>query len=743
MNMLLAAMWPRTLRQGVLLGCAIGALVAMLGPGARAAGAFPSYPSTCPIVDRLGFYGSWVPNCLVDEGAFLAPSQTTWSNARSPATMSISPEIVRYGERFKVTIHSPYPPCQQDGQPTPTGCFDRHTGFSGLYLRLLPDANPEFVRPPYYSTVRQAGTCYAPTSCTFWFVRPPAPSTEANLTSHWIVGLMQMTLEIGVFGSIQNPARIDTFRVEEPLRLCASSKPCVAQVSGNVTQQGGSGQGVADVTVDAGCSGGGSTITDAAGGYSFLLPPGPCAISPRPPQGSSATPKRRVVHVGNNAIGGVNFQVSCSPSSTGSGGAANECPLKAFLKVVGPIADVGTRSGLSVDNLDPTEGPVNFTVGSFSKTMNPIAEPFAAGQRCVSGCANLLLTVIDPATGQPPSQPATVDARLGQIDTANAPRLQQRGTQILCAQSEIQVAEQCGTSLTGLKTDASGQLHLIYWAPGEMVKAHSSVDVTVTPTCTQSSCPGGGKPATVTADLAVKPYLIYHNTKGEIPVKELEVLMQLFDNLGIFDLKTFAIHTILERDIEFLYEQELIAEKAVELISGPYGYAAFGLIDVAQAWGEVKEEDGIASAFLKATGLSATGLFDEPFEKQIPVAPNPALIQMLIAGGGNFLHIGTGSILKTLGETLIEQQHRLHRTKPVPEQVRLAVYETSNCNEVNPTFCGTGYAASPGIKPELCFHISFFNSLPGGTYDVDGCISQYDPIAWTDSQRQGLNTSLP
>ena len=126
--------------------------------------------------------------------------------------------------------------------------------------------------------------------------------------------------------------------------------------------------------------------------------------------------------------------------------------------------------------------------------------------------------------------------------------------------------------------------HRVYWAPGEMVTAHSEVTVSATKDCSgAATCKresGSGS-----APLIVEPYPIYQ-AGGTIPVQEVEVLLVLTGNASLFDLRSFSVHTILERDIEWLAAQELVAEHAMKLISGPYGYAVFELMNAAQALGE-------------------------------------------------------------------------------------------------------------------------------------------------------------
>ncbi len=80
------------------------------------------------------------------------------------------------------------------------------------------------------------------------------------------------------------------------------------EVSGKITRARFGGQGAVGVHIRASCPGGGSTTTDAAGGYNFLLRRGPCTIAAVLPAGERATPAQRKVKVTHD-IGGVDFRV--------------------------------------------------------------------------------------------------------------------------------------------------------------------------------------------------------------------------------------------------------------------------------------------------------------------------------------------------------------------------------------------------------------------------------------------------
>ncbi len=408
--------------------------------------------------------------------------------------------------------------------------------------------------------------------------------------------------------------------------------------------------------------------------------------------------------------------------------AAVSCPLKVFVKIVGPIANYGTRSGLSVDNLLPNEGPVNFTVGTFSQTQNPLTEPFSGGQKCVSGCANLLITVIDPTTNKPPSGGAKVTADLGTIDTQDAPDLSQQGHQFICTQVDAPASPECGSTLSSLKTDQYGQVHLLYWAPGELVTAHTNLIVRATATCS-TTCSSGERSGEAQQTIGVRPYQIY-SAHGALSPEAMSQLLTFTGNAGFYDLKVAAVHRYLELYLEWLAQQEVIAERAVEVTVGPIGYAiAEVAIPLAQAWSEHSEEVAVIAGLLKSLNLNPAGLFAEPFAKSVP-AVDDHFQQLLLTGAGNSFHIGAGGLLWTLGERVNERLRQLKQHTPVAERVRLTVYEASSCDLRDPV-CGTGYgAATSGITPALCMHFAWSGAA---TYDDVACF-RYNAVAWVSAQ---------
>ena len=476
----------------------VAAAITLSAASAQSAAAL-AYPSTCPIANPNGY--APFKNCLIDTEARQIPTgslaNTTISLQRPEVGINVSPRVVRFGQKFTVSAVESFPPCEFNDIPsTPSGCVNSgRSGLTGFYLRLLPLLPPQLdvVGPSQYPMLRQSGPCSIPTRCTYEFVAPgPADaSTAARLLRHWIVAGVNVYIQRGVEQGtnrvqwLQDPARTDRAEVEAAIRLCPPSVPCPSEVSGTVTQQGSSRTGVGGVSVRAACPSGSTTTTDANGRYSFVLNQGECAISVTPPSGETATPQERRVHVSpSHNLAGVDFQVGCNHDKTARALAGAACPLKVFVKVEGPITNVGTWSGLHVEaprsgQSFGGEGPVKFTTAMLSKQ----GQSVKVVQKCLSGCANLLVTVIDPRTHRPPDPSATVTAELTGIDT---PRPHMEGEQSLCTQSETPQATQCGTKLADLSTDARGQVHLIYWAPGTVGTLHTHLIVAAT-ACTSSS----------------------------------------------------------------------------------------------------------------------------------------------------------------------------------------------------------------------------------------------------------------
>jgi hypothetical protein len=421
---------------------------------------------------------------------------------------------------------------------------------------------------------------------------------------------------------------------------------------------------------------------------------------------------------------------------------AETCPLKVFVRVVGPIVNVGTRSGLAVDHKD---GVVNFTVNTVSKLGSVFAGPLEVGQRCMSGCANLLVTVVDPHTGDPVPD-ATVTATLGQLGAAKSISGALAGEQFLCLQSDHPGANSCGTSLSSL-SNAKGQLYLIYWAPGETAMSTSSISVTAQK-CS-SSCTAGQQEGSAQTGVTIMPYTIYEHDDGTISAAEIKSLITAVGEGKLYNKNhEAASEEGFELAIHWLASQDKAAKKLVSTVLGPVGYSLIKLVEVAQLLAEahsgLKEEQMLVAALLEAVDMPGIGMFDEPFERDIPAEPNSYLRQAVISGLGLADGIGGGSgVLWDLGKALIEQYSSISKSFAVqPEHVDVKVDEISSCNSARPD-CGPGYPSQSGIRPRLCLILAFSNHAPGNdTFGTNFCMSQYDPVAFAVTQSD-LNTELP
>jgi hypothetical protein len=352
------------------------------------------------------------------------------------------------------------------------------------------------------------------------------------------------------------------------------------------------------------------------------------------------------------------------------------CPLKVFVKVVGPIANVGTRSGLAVDRKLRKDGPVNFTIPTVSKTESVFAGPLEVGQKCLSGCANLVVTVIDPATGKTvPSADVTAD--LANIDSQGFPALEQQGDQFVCLQSDDPSPASCSVNLGGLSTDANGELHLIYWAPGEVVPGHAKL--TITATKCSATCTAGQQMGSASTTLTVTPYVIYKHQGGVLGAEAVKSLIDAVDDPKLLSqLVSHASSHVLSTALEWLAHEELLSKHVIELAVGPEGFAVIEALEltkeIAEGFKGIKEEQGIAAEYLKALDLSSTGLYSEPFEHDIAAPVNPAWQQTLLAGLGNLGHIGAGGVLWDLGENLVKFYDHHRRFGVLPERVGVSVF---------------------------------------------------------------------
>jgi hypothetical protein len=435
------------------------------------------------------------------------------------------------------------------------------------------------------------------------------------------------------------------------------------------------------------------------------------------------------------------------PKCGTTGAASSAACLQAYIKIVGPIPNVGTRSGLSVDNYVPSDGPMNFTKRTGSANATPLVEAASTGQQCVSGCANILIKVVNKATHKAATN-AVVNVSLGPIDSGEAPALHQQGTQFLCLQTDSSV-QHCGTSLDGLKLDENGQVRLLYWAPGELVSAHVELYAQA---CTASACALRRAQSKIT----VYPYRIFHY-QGELSPETVAALVEMVREEGYFDIASHAAEFSLEATAKAWIELLGVQSHAVELALGPIGFAvAFTLIDLAHATSELLEEAGLRGAFFDASGLSEAGLLSDEFAKVLPPFASAEIEGEVLSGGKVITH--PSGWLWELGKQLAEEYpyHTFHTlTDLKPEPLDLSVYETSYCSQyANQQFhsvgeeahCGPGYGSlhSPNMHTDFCIDIvQLVVPICGGQYDAPIWVVSQEGVDKKLHHPGALDTSLP
>ena len=548
------------------------------------------------------------------------------------------------------------------------------------------------------------------------------------------------------------------------------------EISGRLTVQGSGGLPAPGVTVGASCPSGGTTTTDQDGRYEFLVDKGSCTIAPQLKPGDIATPQQRVVDVTSGSHYNVDFLVPCDAvvfSSTdnqlveGARRPAGEilgtlttktatsnhsCALTVTVQQLQPL-----RSGLAVDK-EGGYGPVNFTVGTAAE---PYTERNEAGQRCMSGCANLLITVTDALTHKP-VEGATVEASLSRTAADSRSQGDPYGNEFLCIQSDKPVPD-CGDGVS-YNTDAKGHVHLLYWTPGVSPgPSGSGWSVTLKVTahkCGVASCSlhqqsGKAKPMTLTA----QPYVIYQHT-GQLGAKEVALLVKLAQEPDLIVFELAADHyaeTLIEQALETL---ELFEEHAAS-IAGAAGLVVSTVVKAVEASTKLKEQRGLIATLLVAEDLSTLGLGEDVYANEVPVDANLAFRDAILNNLGivptpfNPKTLEPDGVLWSDANALSTQAKELPRLFSHPpvqsEQINLKVYEVSHCDEGYP-LCGPGYRDLPaqaqsttvenhhGIQPELCFYFTGYNGLPGLDWTDHFCIG-YDAPFWVDTQ-PGLNNGL-
>ena len=431
-----------------------------------------------------------------------------------------------------------------------------------------------------------------------------------------------------------------------------------------------------------------------------------------------------------------------------SSGAGQGCPLDITGQVIqnggehfyvnaeGKAAEV--RSGFGVRTYK-SEGPVTFYVPS----ADPLYRvPGATGEECLSGCANVVITVKNPATHKPVAG-ADVGASLASIASSTPSRPSSTvtgvsggtplgGDQFLCDDRG------CSSDLSNLTTDKNGQVGFTYWAPGETQPESTTLSVSARESCARS-CPIGVRQGDWETDVRVEPYLIYRHS-GDLEKEVVGELVNFYENPIAFE----ALHESGEKAFDklaakaakALFDSEYAEE--VEAQTEQAGPLIFGFAEFYKTISEYKEEQKFALFLINALALSPLGLDEDPFALEVPAAPNRQFIEQMgiygsFTGGRN---AATG-VLYSDSQTLA----KFYNGSPFairPQPMHVDIYEISSCKPGGD--CGPGYLHSTGVSPRLCLEISSDSEQIPFAYEY--CTLEYDPRAWIATQK-GLDTSLP
>jgi hypothetical protein len=371
----------------------------------------------------------------------------------------------------------------------------------------------------------------------------------------------------------------------------------------------------------------------------------------------------------------------------------SDCVSQDWLEIVPPCP--GSAASARVASAAPTPCDLKVTItGASSLTSGLVwdgTEPaFNAGDKCLSGCEDLLITVTDPSNHNRPVPNAVVSASVTGVGDKY---LKPNTTGYFC--SVIQ-PNRCGTPryITGLRTNTSGRLALTYWAPGIVSKQGATITVRASEPCSQSACPRKKKTGTADKKVTVMPNIIYQ-AEATLDESEVKALAKWAES-KILEL---AIHHSIEEILDHSLSALALAEKLAEETADKIGEGAervSGVIEVADLINGLRLEYGFMALFLDKFKLSGIGLGRPREQPTVDGAPSSLLIGDLAADGTPPLHLGAKGLMYRYGEHLgfLEEEHELH-----PQQIHLYVYEVSDCRQGGD--CAPEYLGRTGIEPAL------------------------------------------
>jgi hypothetical protein len=367
-------------------------------------------------------------------------------------------------------------------------------------------------------------------------------------------------------------------------------------------------------------------------------------------------------------------------------------------------------------------------------------------KECLSGCADLLVTVTDPTKRDKHGRPLAVK---GASVSASVTPLVANTTQAAGAPSPEAVPTypsggakaregylcealdpaNCGTYIAGMKTDAAGHVLLRYWAPGLIFTATTRItaDARIRGAGGACGCTLGTRFGTWTIDpFTVEKHLIY-SEQGPFDFGNAQALAEWTKPGGVIAL---VKNPVFQKAIE-------VALKGVEALE-PIGLAAEAAQSVVEMDEAQKEEAGFAALILTIAHnnpLHPFGLGSGSDNGEPSRLFDPAFEELLLAKNTGLLW-RYGHALSEAGVLRDDQL------------VKLEVYEISYCQQGGD--CGPGYYVGDttttrltGIHPYL-FLVLRSEDLPnphvfGGPHPTfaGAVFVPYNAEAWMSNQFGG------
>jgi hypothetical protein len=452
----------------------------------------------------------------------------------------------------------------------------------------------------------------------------------------------------------------------------------------------------------------GTAVTGADGFYDALVDPGKYTASVESIGGeaASATPSRCSP---GSASGN-----SCKLDVTGSDGDADFTPCPGAGQ-----ASAAAAGGASCPLLDVKVTPPKLKhagLGPGPAFLDQYKGP------CLSGCTNLTLTVTDRSNHNQPVAGANVTASVNAVSggVPDYPFGHSSGTGYLC---DADQPTSCGRGgfIKNLTTDGAGHVSLLYWAPGLIDAAKTTLSVTADEACSASACPAREKSGRLDKEFTVAPQLI---AQGAGPLSAVAV--RSFADWAAGPTATgFLKDQGKSKFIDLALRTLLKVESAAETASPFVG----AVLDVATLTEARRIEYGLMASILDVVKIHDAGL---GFGLRQPVADHADIsFADRFAQEGGLL--SDGGMLYQYGKRL--RQIDREGTLAGAERVRAKVYEVSYCKQADS--CQPNYDLD-GIRPYLHFEFAFDRLTPGTTHFTeifsDAFTVPYNARVWRAAQ---------